>query len=560
MPLIETPDGLGKLLGHLQGLRTPAEDTIQETSDLFTPYRGDIYTRNNPGQRRKPLYDTFGVNVATRFTNFLNGELFPSSSDWVGLRAFGMRTDVHTIEVALDDTSKRVMDALADSNFYSVSNVFTADWGVLGNATVMPQHDNEAAEISGDEFGGLLFDAVAWSRSWWIFSHVGRPLVNAREFEMPAIDVLNFFDKEGDRIPQYIRDEYNRDPFAMVRYYHIVQRNPKGKYGTAKKPWMSHWVTVENGNHIIRKAGFDLQPYVIARMLVFDGDQYGRGMGQIGRPQMKFANELSRQNANALGKEVSPPFLSEDGSIINFDAGPSGHIVVQPPREMAPGYLRSGTDFKIVMENLAASHQIVSDVFLGDALGEPDTQERSAAATVARHRRAIGRLSGASQTMDHELLSPLIENVVDIMLKRGALPELQAVIRDHNGVRFRPVFSSPFYVAMKSMSLERIDAFLEKRLQLFERTGEFGPLFVEDIDIDALREETRELAGVPAGIFKGQEEIEQDRRARGQMNAIRELAALQDRQTQVNVQPGRTGSRPASSGSLVQAATGLGAA
>jgi hypothetical protein len=562
MALAKTPDQLNKLQSYLEGVRTPIEETQQEVVDLFQPYRGDIYTRNSPGLRRKPLFDSFGVAVAQRFVNFLSGSLFPSSSDWVGLRAFQMAHQVHEIEVALDDSAKRIMDALAASNFYPASNTFVSDWGVPGNTTFMVQHDDEAAD-GPSEFGGLIFDPIAWSRVWWTFSHIGRPLVISREVEMPAFDAWHFFQKEGDYLPERLRELYRDQCYVPVKILHMVQRDPTGRAGTSNKPWKSHWLwRGELGDPaIMRKGGFDLQPYVVARMMVFDGDQYGRGIGNIARPQMKGANEISRQKYIALGKELNPPFLSEEGSLINFDATPSGHIVVEPPKQMAPTYLRSGTDFALVEQVLENMHKVVSDAFLGDALGEPETQDRSARATLSRESRALVRLSGTSQTMDHELLGPTIENVIGIMLKKNALPELEAVMRDNPRMQIQPVFSSPFFTAMKARSKERVDILMEQFLQIYERGGEFGPRFLDAIDTEELIKTLQELSDVPARIFRSPEEVEQIGQARDAVAAIQQLSALANRETNVQVRAGESqGSRPRSAGTLVNAATGINAA
>ena len=178
MAVVNNADQLQQRVAFLRTDRQQHEDTMQEISDLFMPFRGDINTRHSRGQRRKPLFDSWGAMMSDRFTNFLNGSLYPSSSDWVRLRAAGVLEFDHTVETALDDTSMRIMEALAASNFYVSSHTDTRDWGVLGNSTLYTQHDNENAV--GDGFGGLIFDPIPWSRMWWTFSHIGRPLIVVR--------------------------------------------------------------------------------------------------------------------------------------------------------------------------------------------------------------------------------------------------------------------------------------------------------------------------------------------------------------------------------------------
>lgn len=544
------PTRLMQRLGWFEGQRRPGEETMQEISDLLMPFRGDITTRQTPGQRRRPLYDSFGVMATDQFVNFLNGSLFPSSSDWVKLRSWGQEKYDRSVDIALDVSAARIMDALASSNFYVAAHTDTRDWGVLGNSTLYVQHDDEGSTEPG-KFGGLIFDPVPWSRVWWQFSHIGRPLTIVREVEMPALDVVHFFDRSNDRIPTSITDTVKFDPYAMTKIVHFVQRNPLGRKGTANKPWVSHWISRNDAAVAMRTGGYNEQPYIAGRMMVMDGEQYGRGRGHIARPAAKGVNEITRQEFVALGKELNPPFLSEDDVAVNLDFTPGGHVVVRPHKEMAPGYLRSGTDFGLVETIRENLHAVIGKAFLADVLGEPDTQTRSAEAERSRFARSLSRMSAVSQTLEHEKLNPLITKVIDIMEPLGALPELTEVMRENPELSIVPVFSSPFFTAQKSQALLRVDSFLEKRLQKFERTSD--PIWLEDIDVDALRRLEQELADVPAIIFKAIEEIDAIRDARGDRNADEFLASLAGRAgksaTNVQLRPG--GSRAASAGDLL---------
>ena len=538
MPVITDPRTLHGLVNKLKMTRRDYEETKQEITDLFMPYRGDITTHYGPGTQRKPLYDNWGVMQADRFSNWLNGTLFPSSSDWVKLRNPGAVRFDRDREAVFEVTGLRLMDALANSNFYTAAATDTRDWGVLGNSTLQTKHDDENAP-SPDTFGGLIFDPIPWSRMWWQFSHIGRPLISAREVEMPLIDAWNFFDRDDDRRPARWNELYRTHPYEDVCIIHVIQRNHTGVKGTSNKPWSSIWF-FEDDPQVIRFGGMDNNPYVSARMMVMDGEQYGRGRGDIARPVMKGVNEITRQEMIALGKEFNPPFMAEEDEIANLDLTPGGHVVVRPPKEVQPGYLRSGTDFQLaelIRENM---HKSVTEAFLGDALGEPETQTRSAEAERSRTQRALARLASTGQTLYHEKLTPLIENCIDIMLTKGALPELQEAINEDPELEFVPEFTSPFFTAQKSQSLARVDAFLERRLQRFERTGD--PAVFEDLDNDELREVEKFLGDVPARIFKSQEEIEQIRNARGDRESDARIAEIlgqrgQQSQTQVQLRP-----------------------
>jgi len=537
-------------LAWLRHERTLLDPTFQEISDLFTPFRGDLYGGSTNSRRKQP-YDPTGVLAADKLVNFFIASLFSSSFDWLSLRQRGEVREDQAIQQALDDTSLRILDALADSNFYSTATAWVTDWTVIGNGTNYVQHDEEG--VTGDEFGGLVFDPIPWTRMWWTFSHIGRPFCLLCEKEMPAIEALNFLSSPGDNPGSALRDKAKNTPYELVCLYHLVERDYNGKKGTTKKPWKSYWYVGEQ-YHLAREGGYDENPYICARQMILDGEQYGRGRGHIARPYARGVNVMTYQELISLGKELNPPFVSEEESIIEGDPIPSGHIIIRPPKEFAPQYVKSGTNFRDVEEIRRYYHQQIKEAFLGDVLSEPDTQTRSAAAEQSRLNRAITRVSSVNHTVVHEMLSPLIETVIDIMLKRGALPELESI----GGLTVKPVFTSPFFSAQKATSATRVHAFLERRLQLWERTSD--PAWLDDLDQDEIRAYDIDMTDVPARIFKEQQEVNAIRAARGEQAAQDRILQMQQQaisgragrnSTQVQLRPG--GSRAAGEGLAEQA-------
>ena len=538
MPPVTDPTQLAQLAGSLKATRSTYDETKEEIAHLFNPFKGSITTQLTPGATLRPLYDSFGVMKARIFTNWLSGTLWPSASDWVALKPKKMASGFdRTREIQLYDTSLRVMDALASSNFYSCVPADSLDWGTLGNSTLHERHDDEKARSPG-EWGGLIFENVPYSRVWWYFSHIGRPLCLVREYEMPVCDAAAFFSQDGDRVPATWKDVYAQGPYTLVCFLHIVQRDHYGVKGTDHKPWSSIWFD-KGSSQVIRRAGWDNLQYIASRMFVMSGEQYGRGIGDIARPPMKGCDEITRQEMIALGKELNPPFMAEEDEIAQLDLTPGGHVVVRPPKEVTPGYLRSGTDFKLVEMIRDGLHAQVNEAFLGDVLGEPETQTRSAEAERSRDQRGLARLAATGQTAYYEKGCPIIENTVDIMLEKGALPELQEAINEDPDFEYEIELTSPFFTAMKQQSLAKVERFLELRQQRFERTGD--PAALEDIDFDELRELEKKLGDVPARLFKEQQEIERMRNARGDRATDEILTALAQRakqsQTQVQLRP-----------------------
>ncbi len=524
-----------KLSWH-KSQRQNHEETVQEISDLCMPFRGDITTRRAPGDRRKPLFDPIASIEADRMTNFLAGSLFDASSKWINMVRVNTILHEDRVDRAMYATDQRMLQALSDSNFYVAAHAWVKDWGVLGSGTLCTEHDDSFA-VGSSKFGGLRFEAVPWARAWWQFGSSGRPLSIAIEHEFAAIAAVQFFDRQADRVPQRVRDLAKSHPYEDVCFYRFVEWDKTNK----KKPWKTTWLCEEGGAIIVRKSFAKTPKYIPARMMVLDGEQYGRGRGHIARPMAKGVNEIARQEVLALGMHLNPMFLSEDDTMVQYDFAPGGHITVRPPKEMRPDYLQSGTDFNVVELIKQNYHRGIKEAFLGDALGEPETQERSAAATRDRQARALARLSATSHTVIYEMLRPLVNNVLNIMLDKGALPELSEVLKEDPDLIMDTTFSSPFFTAQKEAAANRVYGQLERRLQLFERSSD--PAWLEDIDQDAIRQLEKELSDVPATMYLEQETVDEKRGARADQNADSQLSALLDRaqrsQTQVQLRPGQ---------------------
>jgi len=104
---------------------------------------------------------------------------------------------------------------------------------------------------------------------------------------------------------------------------------------------------------------------------------------------------------------------------------------------------------------------------------------------------------------------------VELMSRNGALPELQAVTE--GGVDVNIQYQSPVFTAQKASGGAKVQAFLERRLMLFQATQD--PAWLDDIDYDAITAYDARTADVPAEIFRTQEEVAMRREARAQAQA-----------------------------------------
>lgn len=521
----------------LKNRRVNFEDSWQDISDLMMPYRGDITTLRSQGSRRvNGVFDSTAMQAADTFVNFLKGAIIPSGTDWVRLRAKPPFDGSVEIRMILDRVAQKILSALSDSNFYTEAASFIRDFAVLGNGTLHVKEDRPLLDEEGSTFGGLVFQAIPVGRMWWHVGHKGKPFFIAREIEMPAIDAYRFFDGyAGEQVDQCLT---MNDPMENVKFIHFVYENenkiPKTKIKSPEdKPWISCYVAdIDMNPRVVKEGGFDFCPYIVARWMVVDGEEYGRGRGHLARADAMGINELRRQVLIAAGKDLNPPLMVEHDTMVELDITPNGLMVTRPPVKMGPQYLKSETRYDVADMIARTDRDQIQKAFLGDLLDEPETQPRSAEESRQRQSRALQRLSASADIVNYEFLDPLITSIIEVMQRAGHLPELDMLAEKMPNADIDISYQSPFFTAQKASGSMRIQAFLERRLALFQATQ--NPVYLDDISPDQLAKYDAMISDIPAIILRTPEQVEALRMARAEreMQQQQQQAMQQQQQQQ----------------------------
>jgi len=540
-----TAEELLERFSYLQGRRSNFEGSWQDISDLMMPYRGDISTNKSPGSRRViGVFDSTAMQAADTFVNFLKGAIIPSGTDWVRLRAKPPYDNDVTIRQVLDRIANKILGALSDSNFYTEAAGFLRDFAVLGNGTLHVREDTPKLGAQGSTFGGLIFEAIPIAHMWWQIGHKGKPFFMVRRIQMTAIDAYRFFDgKAGADVDANLK---MKQPMEQVSFLHFVYENentiPKAGIKTAEdKPWVSVYITgvedsVSGSPEVIREGGFDFCPYVIARWMVVDGEEYGRGRGHLARPDAMGINELRRQILIAAGKDLNPPLMVEHDTMVELDIAPNGLMITRPAVKQGPQYLKSGTNYQVADAMAKEDREQILKAFLGDLLTEPESQPRSAEESRQRQSRALQRLSATADIVNYEFLDPLMDGIIEVMRRSGYLPEFDMLAAELPEAELEISYQSPFFTAQKASGSMRVQAFLERRLALYQATQ--NPVFLDDISPDQVARYDAMVSDIPAMILRTAEEVEALRRARAEQMEQQQMAQAQQQAQQAAAQQG----------------------
>ena len=106
----------------VQDSRSQVEDVWDYIERYISPYRGRFFKderRESSIQWRKPwVYDATAIMAAQNLASSLHSRLTSASTQWFGLRFRDEELNNDTEAMAwLEDSAKRVFEALQDSNF-----------------------------------------------------------------------------------------------------------------------------------------------------------------------------------------------------------------------------------------------------------------------------------------------------------------------------------------------------------------------------------------------------------------------------------------------------------
>jgi hypothetical protein len=239
--------------------------------------------------------------------------------------------------------------------------------------------------------------------------------------------------------------------------------------------------------------------------------------------------------------------MVEFDTMVELDISPGGIMVTRPPQKMNPQFLKSGTDYGVADMIARQDRDQILKIFLGDVLQEPDSQPRSAEESRQRQVRAIQRLAAPAEVVNYEFLQPAMDKVIRIMRRAGELPELDEASDLLGGVTIDVEFASPFFTAAKSASALRVQAFLERRLAMYQATQDDA--FLDDLDPDKIAAYDAHMSDVPAEIFRSEEEVNARRQAKANKAAQQRMMEIMAA-TQGGSQPSPPSPVPVSAGNL----------
>ena len=487
-------------LARLMDKRSTWESHWQECADFMQPRKAEINKERQRGDKRNiQIFDATAIHALELLAASLHGMLTSSANRWFSMRyKESLLNESDEAKEWLEDAIDKMYLAFSRSNFQQ--EVFEAyhDLICFGTACLMVEEDEDDI---------IRFSSRHIKEFYVQENKNGLVDTIYRRFKMPvqaAIDKFGF-----ENFSRSTQNLFKKEPFEEIELVHVVR--PRTIYNERKEdkknmPFQSIYFEYGEG-HIINIGGFREMPYVVPRYLKASTEIYGRSPAMNALPDVKVLNKMVETALKAAAKQVDPPLLVPDDSMlspIRMSAGSLNYYRSGSRDRIEPLNIGQNTSVTLNQEN--QRREAIAKMFHIDQLMVTANRTMTATEVLQRNEEKMRILGPVLGRLQSELLQPMILRVFNIMLRNKLFQPAPEILANQE---VDIEYVSPMALAQKGQELQS----LMRGLELFGQIGQIAP--VQDyIDENGLIKQVIRITGLPARMIKSDKEVKKLREER----------------------------------------------
>lgn len=502
---------LNSLWNSMVSQRKDYESDWEDAADYIKPsmyYRQGHLPNNGYPSRRKIINETATFSLRTASAGMHSGTTSPARPWFNLLHPDPNMSMVQTIKAWLSDTETGIRNVLLRSNLYKALPKLYSSLILFGNGVIIAVDDRDDIIRFHNRTVGQ-----------YVIGNDKRGNIGIYIEEQP-MTVQQVVDTFGiDNVSESVSRKYkqsNGESQAFVTVCWSIEPNKEHVEGSLDpKKFMfrsTYWEKGKNKKGILSVGGFHVFSVLAPRWETDNNDPYGIGVGTEAVPAVKSLQLLEQQASLAHEHNVKP----------NMTASSSMQNV---PKSLVPGFVNYNDDEKGFRRTFEVSwdesgtnlekrevenrirKMFFEDLFL--MIANEDRSNITATEIQARQQERMMALGPVLETLQDELLDPLIDLVYDAMDRRGLIPEAPP---DLEGVKLKVEYVSILAQAQKASDVTVLDRYIGSVFNL----AEGDPTAIDNIDFDMASEEYATLLGPNPKVQRSKEAIQQIREARAQ--------------------------------------------
>jgi hypothetical protein len=333
----------------------------------------------------------------------------------------------------IQEASEAVHYELQDSNFDQEIN--RTYQGLTGAGTSILTLE-EGDSVGG--WGGLVFKSIPLKESYFQQAFDGHGLVRFwREVEWTPTEILSKF---GRDVPERILtlEKAGSTEKLSVLYCIYPRSNKVMKWGEkvapSRRPWSYVYLLKDSAERLGFEGGYYEMPAYAGRWACTNSSDWGNSPSMFALGDVLTLNQVVKDDLRAKAKQVDPPMLAEERSIINdLNLDPNTLSVVRSIKGIAP--LLSGGSLQASDITIARLQSAIRNYYMTDRIDFPDMQAQPMTATEANIRyERMQRYMGATLAMiRNDILNPTVERAFNMLVRAERIPQPPDIVHELGG-------------------------------------------------------------------------------------------------------------------------------
>ncbi len=467
--------------------------------------------------RGKMGYSGVPASALGIWADGMQGHMVSQSLKWFKNILTDQRMNkVDEVQGYLQEYDEAMYGEYNNSNYYSILGEWFRDAGSIGTATLFTEEDigREVAVHIPIHPREIFISENQYGEVDTLF----------RKFFLTAKQAVAKFGTK--RLHKTIIENAEKHPEKRHEFIHAVFPNTDRMFGSilaVDKLFSSIYVQMEGNQEVedglvVRKSGFDLNPYAVWRLRKNSDEIYGYSPAADAMVEIKKAHQMSKTLLEAAHRSVKSPLNVPEHMRGNVKMEPDGYNYYERGGDKITP-VQIAMNYPIAIDREEKIQRIIEDAYRVEFFLILARAEREMTATEIMERQAEKAVLLGPQVdrMEREGLNKVNDNVHEIADRAGRLPEPPQILIDAveeaklRGIK--PARINMLFIGPLAQAQRRIFQMLPTKNFLNEMAQ--ASVIVPDILIgihpDRLRDQIVDATDAPISILRTAEEIREKR-------------------------------------------------
>ena len=519
-----------KTLTGLKMARSPYETEWRNIAHLAQPARSRFLAAANTQRKTRKasskMIDPYAIRSFSTQANGMHSGLSSPARPWAKLKTTNpdLMND-HEVKVWLDIVMREIFALLNRSGFYDVAKAGYAELGLFGiEGSIMDEHWQE----------GAVCHSMTVGEYWTGLGSNNRPNVLYRQVPLTVSQIVEKFvavskrELDWSKVTHTVKNAWDNSNYYMeIDCYQAIEPNQEWRpdridfYG---KPWRSIWWEGGQGNRsqLLRKAGYEEQPFWCPRWEPVAGDTYGNSPGINALPTLREIQLQAMRKREATDLLLYPEKIVP-AALAGKLTGQARSTVAAGPAEVDKVTVPHKLDYQLLSLIGADIQQLHTDLdgmtfanLFNAITSMPGIQPRTVEEIASRNEEALTQLGPVIERVSLEKLQPAISRAYGLVSRGGMIPPVPEVL---DGEPVEIEFISILAQMQRMVGLGQI----ERAVGFVGQTAGAFPDSLDWINPDTLIPEYIERSGASANILRSQADVDKLRAARAKQAASQQM-------------------------------------